>query len=168
MRVVVQRVSEASVAVEGRVVSSIGRGALVLAAFAVGDGPEELDWMARKCLELRIFEDASGKMNRSVMDVEGSLLVVSQFTLYGDVRRGRRPDFTGSASSPEALALYRSFIDLLTLHYPRVREGEFGARMQVRLVNDGPVTIIIDTPPRGAAGTGDRTAAGGRPIGEGE
>jgi len=144
MRVVVQRVSGANVEVDGAVVSSIGRGLLVLAAFRTGDGGAELDWMARKCLELRIFPDETGKMNRSVLDVEGELLVVSQFTLYGDCRKGRRPDFTGSAPADEAQRLYRSFLDTLSAHYPRIAEGVFGAMMKVSLVNDGPVTLIID------------------------
>ena len=144
MRVVVQRVGEASVEVDGKTVSSIGPGLLVLAAFARGDGDAELDWMARKCLELRIFEDGKGVMNRSVLEEEGALLVVPQFTLYGDCRKGRRPDFTGSAPAEEARHLYRKFIDMLNGHYPRIAEGVFGAMMKVRLVNSGPVTLIID------------------------
>jgi len=144
MRVVVQRVAEASVEVDGRAVAAIGRGILVLAAFRSGDQGADLEWMARKCLELRIFEDEAGKMNRSVLDEEGSVLVVSQFTLYGDCRRGRRPDFIRSAPAAEAEALYRKFIDILNMYHPRVAEGVFGATMKVRLVNDGPVTLIVD------------------------
>jgi D-tyrosyl-tRNA(Tyr) deacylase len=144
MRVVVQRVSEASVDVEGRTVSSIGPGILVLAAFRSGDTDADLEWMAKKCLELRIFEDTSGRMNRSVLDEEGELLVVSQFTLYGDCRRGRRPDFTASAPGDEAQRLYRRFLEILDARYPKVTEGVFGAKMRVRIVNNGPVTIVID------------------------
>jgi D-tyrosyl-tRNA(Tyr) deacylase len=144
MRVVVQRVKEASVDVEGKAVSSVGEGLLVLAAFRSGDSDAELDWMARKCLELRIFGDECGRMNRSVLDVKGDVLVVSQFTLYGDCRRGRRPDFIASAAANEAHGLYRRFIDVMTAYYPKVAEGVFGAKMAVRIVNDGPVTLIID------------------------
>jgi D-tyrosyl-tRNA(Tyr) deacylase len=144
MRVVVQRVSEASVEVDGATVASIGAGLCILAAFRSGDSDTDLDWMARKCLELRIFTDAEGKMNRSVLDAEGAVLVVSQFTLYADCRRGRRPDFIVSAPAALAQDLYRRFLDLMHGYYPRVAEGVFGAKMQVRLVNDGPVTLIID------------------------
>jgi D-tyrosyl-tRNA(Tyr) deacylase len=144
MRVVLQRVLEASVDVEGKTVSSIGPGILVLAAFRSGDSDADLDWMAKKCLELRIFEDERDKMNRSVLDEEGELLVVSQFTLYGDCGKGRRPDFMASAPGDEARRLYRRFLDILNGYYSRVAEGVFGAKMKVRLVNNGPVTLIID------------------------
>ena len=144
MRVVIQRVAEASVEVEGRVAGRIGRGILVLAAFRSGDSGEELDWMARKCLELRIFEDENGRMNRSVLDEEGEVLVVSQFTLYGNCRKGRRPAYTASAPAGEAQELYRRFLDILNMYYGRIAEGVFGAKMKVRLLNDGPVTLIID------------------------
>jgi D-tyrosyl-tRNA(Tyr) deacylase len=144
MRTVVQRVSEASVDVDGRTIASIGQGIVVLAAFQTGDTKEELDWMARKCLELRIFGDDEGKMNLSVMDVDGEVLVVSQFTLYGNCRKGRRPAYTNSAPGPEALRLYRAFMDNITSRWPKTAEGEFGAMMKIRLVNDGPVTLIID------------------------
>lgn len=144
MRVVIQRVSEAGVVVGGRKVSSIGPGLLVLAAFKTDDGEEELSWMARKCLELRIFEDGEGKMNRSLLEEGGELLVVSQFTLYGNCRKGRRPAYTDSAPSGEAERLYGIFLEILREEYDRVAEGIFGAKMRVELVNDGPVTIIID------------------------
>lgn len=144
MRLVIQRVSQAGVEVEGRTVASIGRGILVLAAFRKGDGPENLDWTARKCLQLRIFEDDGGKMNRSVMDEEGEVLVVSQFTLYGNCQKGRRPAYTLSAPAAEARTLYDDFIDILSGYYSRVSGGVFGAKMKVKLVNDGPVTLIID------------------------
>ena len=154
MRVVVQRVSEAGVEVDGKVVSSIGPGILVLAAFRNSDTDADLDWMARKCLELRVFEDAGGKMNRSVLETEGAVLVVSQFTLYGDCRKGRRPDFFASAPAETAARLYRTFLDIMGAYYPKVAEGVFGAKMSVRLVNDGPVTLVID---RGG-GTGEEDA----------
>jgi len=144
MRVVVQRVAGASVEVAGLPVSSIGAGLLVLAAFRSGDSERELDWMARRCLDLRIFEDEDGKMNRSVLDVEGDVLVVSQFTLYGDCRKGRRPDFFMSAPAEEAHKLYRRFLDIMSAHYPKVAEGVFGAKMKVSLINEGPVTLIVD------------------------
>lgn len=144
MRTVVQRVSEAGVEVDRRVIASIGPGILILTAFRAGDSAADLEWMARKCLQLRIFSDDEGRMNRSVLDTQGEVLVVSQFTLYGDCRRGRRPDFTRSAPGPEALRLYREFIAALSALYQRVSEGEFGAAMRVRLVNDGPVTLIVE------------------------
>lgn len=144
MRTVVQRVSEASVVVDGKTIASIERGILVLAAFRTGDTAEDLDWMARKCLDLRIFEDEGGKMNLSVMEVDGEVLVVSQFTLFGNCRKGRRPAYTDSAPGAEALRLYREFVDNISSKWPKTAEGEFGAMMDVKLVNDGPVTLIID------------------------
>lgn len=144
MRVVIQRVSEASVEVDNAVVSSIKRGILILAAFKSGDSQEELDWVARKCLQLRIFEDSNGKMNRSVLEEEGDVLVVSQFTLFGNCRKGRRPAYTRSAPAEEASALYRDFMKILSGYYPRVSEGVFGAKMKINLTNDGPVTLIVD------------------------
>ncbi len=147
MRAVVQRVSEASVEVGGVMAASIDKGILVLVAFRKGDSSENLDWVARKCLQLRIFEDEEGKMNRSVLDEEGALLVVSQFTLYGDCNKGRRPAYTDSAPSSEAQELYRKFIDILSSHYSRISEGVFGAKMKVKLVNEGPVTLIINRDP---------------------
>ena len=147
MRVVVQRVSEASVEVDGMTVSSIGAGILVLAAFRSGDSQSDLEWMARKCLELRIFADEEGKMNRSALDVGGEVLVVSQFTLYGDCRKGRRPDFLASAPAEEAKTLYGKFLDIMSGCRAKVAGGVFGAKMNVRLVNDGPVTLIIDRGP---------------------
>ena len=144
MRIVLQRVGEASVSVDGREVSSIGPGLLALAAFRVDDGEEELLWMARKCLELRVFEDDDGKMNRSLLDVGGELLVVSQFTLYGNCRKGRRPAYTDSAPAGEAERLYGRFLEILREEYERVAAGIFGAKMKVSLVNDGPVTLVVD------------------------
>ncbi len=144
MRAVIQRVSEAGVDIGGERVSSIGPGLLVLAAFKNGDGEAELDWMARKCIELRVFEDDCGKMNLSVQDIGGELLVVSQFTLYGNCRKGRRPAYTESAPAEEAGRLYRRFLEMLHERYDRVTEGVFGAMMKVHIVNSGPVTLIVD------------------------
>jgi D-tyrosyl-tRNA(Tyr) deacylase len=146
MRAVVQRVSEASVSIDGEVVTEIGRGMLVLLAAAHGDGPEQVRWMAEKLIGLRIFSDDAGKMNLSLEQVEGEMLVVSQFTLYGDCRKGKRPSYTGSGPPDEAVTVYRSFIDAVTRLKIPVREGVFGAMMQVHLVNDGPVTLIVDSP----------------------
>jgi D-tyrosyl-tRNA(Tyr) deacylase len=146
MRAVVQRVSEASVSIDGEVVTEIGRGMLVLLAAAHGDGPEQVRWMAEKLIGLRIFSDDAGKMDLSLEQVEGEMLVVSQFTLYGDCRKGKRPSYTGSGPPDEAVTVYRSFIDAVTRLKIPVREGVFGAMMQVHLVNDGPVTLIVDSP----------------------
>jgi D-tyrosyl-tRNA(Tyr) deacylase len=144
MRVVIQRVSEAFVEAEDSRVASIGPGLLVLAAFKIGDGDDELAWMVHKCLELRIFEDDEGKMNLSVREVGGEVLVVSQFTLYANCRKGRRPAYAESAPAPEAEALYTRFVEMMRSEHNRVAEGVFGAKMRVGLVNDGPVTVIID------------------------
>lgn len=150
MRAVVQRASSASVAVDGSTVGRIGRGLLVLLAVAPGDGAEEVTFMVRKLSGLRIFSDDDGLMNRSVQDVGGSFLIVSQFTLYGDVTRGNRPSFTGAASGEHADAVYRDVCTRLRAVGFEVQTGVFGAHMEVSLVNDGPVTIIIDTEARKA------------------
>jgi D-tyrosyl-tRNA(Tyr) deacylase len=142
---VVQRVSEASVTVEGRVVGEIGRGFLVLLGVTHGDGEEEARVLARKIAHLRVFEDDAGKMNLALADVGGSVLVVSQFTLYGDTRRGRRPGFTDAAPPDVAEPLVARFAGLLREEGVPVAEGQFQAHMQVRLCNDGPVTLILDT-----------------------
>jgi D-tyrosyl-tRNA(Tyr) deacylase len=144
MRVVIQRVSRACVRVEGRTVGDIGIGLLVLAGFAPGDGPAELEWMARKISGLRLFRDADGRMNRDVSEAGGSLLIVSQFTLYGDASKGRRPSFVHAAPPEEAEVLYRQFVDACRRGTVPVAEGRFGAMMDVELVNDGPVTLVID------------------------
>lgn len=144
MRVVVQRVSEASVRVEGETVGAIGEGLLVLAGFGPGDGEEELDWMAEKLAGLRIFPDEGGRMDRSVRDVGGAMLVVSQFTLYGDVSRGRRPSFTGAADPGPAETLYERFLERCRSTGVPVESGSFGAMMEVALVNDGPVTLVVE------------------------
>lgn len=144
MRVVVQRVARASVTVEGRVTGSIGRGLLVLVGFAPGDTPETVEWMADKVAGLRIFADGEGKMNLDVGQVAGSLLVVSQFTLYGDASKGRRPSFVGAAAPQVAIPLYHAFIARLKARQLPVETGEFGAMMDVELVNQGPVTLILE------------------------
>lgn len=145
MKVVLQRVRHAKVTVDGEVVGEIGAGLLLLVAFAPGDTPEVLDWMARKCADLRIFKDDEGLMNRSLRDVGGDVLAVSQFTLYGDCRKGRRPSFVGSAPPAEAEANYESFLRLLPDVVPgKVAAGRFGADMAVDLCNDGPVTLILE------------------------
>ncbi|SNR40692.1 D-aminoacyl-tRNA deacylase [Hymenobacter mucosus] len=147
MRTVIQRVQQASVTVEGRVTGHIGPGLLVLAGFAPDDDGHSLDWMARKLVQLRIFSDEEGKMNRSVQDVGGQVLVVSQFTLLADARKGNRPSYVGAAPPPIAIPLYEQFVQLLqTLLGQPVPTGEFGADMQVELLNDGPVTIVLDSP----------------------
>ncbi|HEX7238670.1 MAG TPA: D-aminoacyl-tRNA deacylase, partial [Longimicrobiaceae bacterium] len=135
MRVVLQRVSRARVVVEGRVTGEIGRGLLLLAGFTESDTPEALAWMADKVVGLRVFPDDEGRMNRSVEEVDGALLVVSQFTLYGDARRGRRPSFVEAARPETAVPLYERFLELLRAGGRRVETGEFGAAMEVELVN---------------------------------
>jgi D-aminoacyl-tRNA deacylase len=144
MRAVCQRVSRASVAVDGKMVGNIGPGLLVLLAAAKDDDPGQAAWMADKIAGLRIFPDTQGKMNLSLTDVRGEILVVSQFTLYGDCRKGKRPSYSEAASPAEAEALYRSFIEALRAKEIPVQEGIFGAMMQVELVNDGPVTLIVE------------------------
>lgn len=144
MRVVLQRVSEARVTVHGDMVGSVGRGLLLLVGIAPGDGPAELAWMAKKVVGLRIFPDAEGRMNRSLLDVEGGILAISQFTLYGDCRRGRRPSFVGAAPPDLASPLYDRFCELLEAEGVPVGRGIFGADMAVSLVNDGPVTLVLE------------------------
>lgn len=144
MRVLVQRVSQASVSVSGRSVGSIGTGLLLFVGFTHTDDATGLAWMAEKVCGLRIFPDDDNKMNRSVLDVDGGLLVVSQFTLYGDAAKGRRPSFIDAARPEQAVPLYDGFITLLRARTPRVETGEFGAHMLVSLVNDGPVTLWLE------------------------
>ncbi|MEN8143823.1 MAG: D-aminoacyl-tRNA deacylase [Gemmatimonadota bacterium] len=144
MRTVVQRVRSASVRVDGRVVGEIGPGLLVLAGFAETDGDETLAWMADKLLTLRIFAGPEGRMDLDVAQVGGEVLVVSQFTLYGDVSRGRRPSFTRAAPPEVARDLYGRFLDRCRSGTVPIASGEFGAVMSVRLENDGPVTLVID------------------------
>lgn len=144
MRAVVQRVLNASVAIGGTVKGEIGKGYLVLLGIEENDTEKDLDYIAEKLLGLRVFEDEAGKMNRSVLDAGGSILLVSQFTLYGDVRKGRRPSFIRAARPEKAIPLYEAMIARLRAALP-VETGEFGADMQVSLVNDGPVTILLDS-----------------------
>jgi D-aminoacyl-tRNA deacylase len=145
MRVVLQRVSEASVTVEGRLTGRIGTGLLLLVGFTEGDGEDELRWMADKVAGLRIFPDDEGKMNRDLSEARGGALVVSQFTLYGDTRKGRRPSFVDAAHPDLAIPLYERFVALLRERVDGpVETGEFGAMMEVALVNDGPVTLVLE------------------------
>ena len=146
MRVVLQRVSRAEVRVGGRVTGAIGAGFVVLVGFAPTDTDEILAWMAEKIVGLRLFADAEDKMNRALADVGGGLLVVSQFTLYGDARKGRRPSFTDAAPPEVAVPLYERFVALLRERAGGlpVATGEFGAMMEVELVNDGPVTLLLE------------------------
>jgi len=145
MRAVVQRVSRAEVRVAGAATGVVGRGLLVLIGVARGDGPEDARAMADKLAGLRIFEDPDGKMNLSVADVGGGLLMVSQFTLLGDARKGNRPSFIEAAPPEEASVLYQSVCQLLRARALSVAEGVFRAHMEVELVNSGPVTILLDT-----------------------
>ena len=147
MRAVVQRVSRASVAVEGEPTRAIDGGLLVLVGVAPGDGEREAAWIAEKCANLRIFPDDEGKMNRSLLECGGGALVISQFTLYGDARKGRRPSFVGAAPPEIADPLYRKVADgLRAAGVDPVATGTFGAHMEIDLVNTGPVTLILETP----------------------
>ena len=146
MRALVQRVARAAVRIDGETVAAIGPGLLVFAAFRSQDGDKDLAWMAEKVAHLRIFEDTAGKMNRSLLEVGGEALVVSQFTLYGDARKGRRPSFDESAAAEKARPLFEKFVDNLASHGIITATGRFQAVMQVELVNDGPVTILLDSP----------------------
>jgi D-tyrosyl-tRNA(Tyr) deacylase len=145
MRAVVQRVSRASVTVEGRVVGEIGRGFLVLLGVAGSDGPADVAYTSTKIAHLRVFADDEGRMNRALADVGGAVLLVSQFTLYGDVRGGRRPSFIAAAPPEQARALYEQVAQALRAEGLRVETGTFQAHMDVALVNDGPVTLLIDS-----------------------
>jgi len=145
VRAVVQRVTSAKVTVAERVTGEVGPGLLVLLGVEQGDGPTDRQYIAAKIRDLRIFSDADGKMNRSVLDIKGGVLVVSQFTLSGDARNGRRPSFASAAAPPIARALYEDVVRELKTSGLRVETGEFQAMMQVSLVNDGPVTILLDS-----------------------
>jgi len=145
MKAVVQRVAQASVAVDGQIVGQIDRGVVVLLGVTHGDGEAQAEWLAQKIAHLRIFEDDQGKMNRSLLDVGGGALVVSQFTLYGDCRKGNRPSFTDAADPSLADPLYRRFAELLAqAGVSPVQTGVFGAHMRVEIHNDGPVTLILE------------------------
>ena len=146
MRVVIQRVTEASVTIGGEKVSAIGQGMMVLCGFEEADGPEDLDWTARKIAALRIFDDEQGVMNRSVVDIGGDILLVSQFTLMASTKKGNRPSYIAAARPETAIPLYEQFkVALAALIGHPIPCGVFGAEMQVALVNDGPVTICIDS-----------------------
>ena len=144
MRVVLQRVSSASVTIAGRVTGKIDRGFLLLVGWTQGDTPAQNAWMAEKITGLRLFGDAEGKMNLALAEVGGAVLVVSQFTLYGDVEKGRRPSFIGAARPEAAIPLYEDFVAQLRKTGLQVATGEFGAMMDVALVNDGPVTLLLE------------------------
>jgi D-aminoacyl-tRNA deacylase len=155
MRAVLQRVSRAAVRVDGRAVAEMGPGLLVLLAAGQGDGPAQVDWMADKILQLRVFPDPAGKMNRSLLDTAGELIVVSQFTLYGDCRKGRRPAFVQALEPGAAAGLIEAFTARVRAAGVRCGAGVFGAHMQVELVNDGPVTLLLDSAlPRHAGAQG--------------
>ena len=144
MRLLVQRVSSAQVSVAGERIGSIAAGLLVLAGFAADDTLEKITFLADKCAHLRIFEDDAGKMNRSLLDIRGAVLVVSQFTLYGDASHGRRPDFTAAARPEVAEVLYEALLEEFRRQGVETACGRFGAEMRVSLVNEGPVTILLE------------------------
>ncbi len=146
MRVVLQRVSEASVSIEGRIKSSIGKGLLILVGVEDADGDEDIDWLVRKISQLRIFNDENGVMNRSVEEIAGDVLVISQFTLMATLKKGNRPSYIRASGPSIAVPLYEKFLAALSQRLGKaVGSGEFGADMKVALVNDGPVTIVIDS-----------------------
>jgi len=146
MRVVLQRVTQAQVEVAGEVVGKIGPGIVVLLGIAPADTPRQADWLAEKIATLRLFSDDTGKMNLSLIDTQGALLVISQFTLYGDCQKGRRPSFTDAASPAVAEPLYEHFLHACRMLGIKTEAGIFGASMQVSLTNDGPVTLILESP----------------------
>ncbi|MGV2622209.1 D-aminoacyl-tRNA deacylase [Halobacillus sp. ACCC02827] len=148
MRAVIQRTSGASVEVAGETIGQVGQGIVVLLGVTQEDTEEDARYLAKKIPYLRIFEDENGKMNHSLMDVEGKMLSISQFTLYGDCRKGRRPNFMGAAKPELAEPLYKTFNEMVTQEGIPVETGEFGAMMNVQLTNDGPVTLIIDSKER--------------------
>jgi D-tyrosyl-tRNA(Tyr) deacylase len=146
MRAVIQRVTEASVTIDGRVKSKIGKGLLILAGFEDADTNEDIEWLSAKIVKLRIFGDDAGVMNLSVEDVDGDIIVVSQFTLHAQTKKGNRPSYIKAAGPPVAIPLYEAFVKQMEKDLGKpLQTGEFGADMKVALLNDGPVTIIIDT-----------------------
>lgn len=145
MRTVVQRVSQAEVVIGGIPVARIGEGILALAAISRQDDEKDLLWMARKIIELRIFDDSQGKLNRSLQDIGGQLLLVPQFTLYGDCQKGRRPSYIEAAPPSEAEDMYQRFVSIVRQFMPGVQTGQFQATMEVTLTNSGPVTLILDS-----------------------
>lgn len=144
MRIILQRVSQARVTVDGTTVGSIGKGLLLLLGVHRDDTAEQADFLAAKCANLRVFNDADGKMNLSVKQVGGGMLVVSQFTLFGDCRKGNRPSYIEAAGQDKGNELYEYFVKKLKEHLPVVETGEFGAMMDVELINDGPVTLVLE------------------------
>ena len=145
MIAVLQRVNEAKVEVEGKVVGQIGKGLVLLLGAKMGDTDEDVRYLADKCVNLRIFEDEEGKMNLSVLEIQGEILVISQFTLYGDTSKGRRPSFTGALEPNEAEKLYLKFVDFIREKGLRTEKGIFGAKMLVKIYNWGPVTFILES-----------------------
>lgn len=145
MRAVIQRVKRASVTVEGEIIGKINKGLLVLLGVSNDDTEKDADYLVEKSLNLRIFEDSEDKMNLSLLDISGEILVVSQFTLYGDTRKGRRPSFINAASPEKANKLYEYFVSAVSKHLLQVETGKFQAMMDVELINDGPVTILLDS-----------------------
>jgi D-tyrosyl-tRNA(Tyr) deacylase len=146
MRVVIQRVTHAEVVVDGTRLAAIGQGILALVAISREDTSADLEWMARKIVELRIFDDAEGKLNLSLLDTKGELLLVSQFTLYGDCRKGRRPSYSAAAPPAEAEKMYDEFLRIVRKIVPGAQSGRFQAMMDVTLLNSGPVTLILESP----------------------
>lgn len=145
MIAVIQKVSEASVTIEGTTKSGIGKGLLILLGIEDADNQEDIDWLAKKIVNMRIFEDADGVMNESLLDQNGELLVVSQFTLHASTKKGNRPSYIKAAKPDVAIPLYENFIKTIASYGRPIQTGEFGADMKVALVNDGPVTILMDT-----------------------
>ena len=151
MKALVQRVTEGSVSVDGQVIGAIGKGLVILFGAGRGDTEKDVVYLAEKCANLRIFEDEDGKMNRSLLDIGGEALVISQFTLYGDCRKGRRPGFSDAADPAEAERFYEQFLALIAqAGVKNVQHGKFGADMQVKIFNDGPVTFMLES--RGGVG----------------
>ena len=146
MRLLIQRVSEARVTVADKVIGEIGAGLCVFLGVGASDNEADGNYLADKMIQLRIFEDAQGKMNRSVIDVQGEILVVSQFTLYGDVKKGNRPSFSSAAPPEQAQRLYENFIHRLRASGLKIASGQFQAKMAVSLINDGPVTLLLENP----------------------
>ena len=145
MRAVIQRVTQATVIVEGNIIASIDKGLCVLVGFTATDTEMDLQYICQKIIGLRIFDDNNSFMNLSIADVDGHILLVPQFTLYGDARKGRRPSFSDAMKPEEASQLFDTFVALCKQHYPKVQQGKFQAYMQVSLINDGPVTILLDS-----------------------
>jgi len=145
MKIVIQRVKQSKVKVNSEVIAKIDKGLLILIGAEKGDNKSDVDYLVSKAINLRIFEDDNSKMNLSVLDIKGEILVVSQFTLLGDCRKGRRPSFDKAAKGEDALELYENFVSELNKSELKIQTGEFGAHMQVELTNDGPVTLILDS-----------------------